>query len=144
MSWRDSASQLAQDDHDALLNLILPLAQQMLEREGEFYPFGAAMKSDGQHEMVMGYSDTGDRPPSAAMMATMIDGLRGQRDGLRAVGFCANVRVSDSDAVRVDLEHREGQAMAVLLPYKKRFGRGVEFSALRAGPAKSQVWLADE
>jgi hypothetical protein len=31
--------------------------------------------------------------------------------------------------------------MAVLLPYgKKRFGRGIEYSALQAGVATKRVW----
>jgi hypothetical protein len=43
--------------------------------------------------------------------------------------------------VRVELEHREGQAIAVLLPYKKkRFGRGVEYLPLATGGAIQQVW----
>jgi hypothetical protein len=52
------------------------------------------------------------------------------------------VRLPDSEAVLVELEHREGPAIAVLLPYKKkRFGRGVEYSSLRAAPGHPQVWV---
>jgi hypothetical protein len=51
------------------------------------------------------------------------------------------VQLPDSDAVRVELEHRDGQAMAVLLPYKKkRFGRGVDYEDLRGGTTDKQVW----
>src|SRR5205823_540247 len=50
-------------------------------------------------------------------------------------------RLPDGDAVRVELEHAEGQAIAVLLPYKKkRLGRGLEFQSLRAGTGSRQIW----
>lgn len=44
-------------------------------------------------------------------------------------------------AVRVELEHREGHAIADLLPYKKRrLRRGVEFGELGASAGEPQVW----
>ncbi len=55
-------------------------------------------------------------------------------------GIYSDVRATDSEAIRVDLEHSEGTAMAVLLPYtKKRFGRGIRYSALLAGVATNPV-----
>jgi hypothetical protein len=41
------------------------------------------------------------------------------------------------------VEHREGPAIAVFLPYKKkRFGRGIEYGSLSAGAGQGQVWSA--
>ncbi len=141
-SWRDTASQQAQDDLDGLLNATLPFAHQMIEMRGELYPFGASVSTSGDTTMLAGDPDVGERPPSQSVLDTLLEGLIGNRDGLRAVALCAEVRLPDSDAVRVELEHREGHAIAVLLPYKKkRLGRRVEFSALRAGSATQQVWI---
>jgi hypothetical protein len=47
-SWRDSASQSAQDDLDGLLNLVLPLAEDLLGKHAEFYPFGGTVSNDGE------------------------------------------------------------------------------------------------
>ena len=53
----------------------------------------------------------------------------------------ASVRAGASDAARVELEHRDGQALVVLLPYKrKRFGRSIEFGQLGATTGVSQIW----
>ena len=140
-SWRDTASQQAQDDLDALVNAALPFATQQLEQHGEFYPYGVSRSTAGDESMVAGDPGAGERPASTAVLATLVEGLRRERDGLRAAALVADVRWSDGDAIRVELEHREGQAIAVLLPYnKKPFGRGVEFGNLAAGESSLQIW----
>jgi hypothetical protein len=140
-SWRDSASQQAQDELDGLLNATMPLAKQMLEKQGEFYPFGVALSADGETRLWAGDSGQGEHPASRDVLSLVVDGLRSSRADLRAVARCFGVRLADSDAVRIDLEHREGHALAVLMPYKKkRLGRGVEYSDLRASAANKQVW----
>lgn len=140
-SWRDSASGQSQDDLDGLLNVTLPFAQQMLAKSGEFYPFGAAVTATGETRLVAGDPGQGEYPASAEVISTLLGGFRQTRADLRAVATCSDVRLTDSDAVRVELEHRDGHAMAVLMPYKKkRFGRGVEYGELRAGAAGRQVW----
>jgi hypothetical protein len=140
-SWRDSSSQQCQDDLDSLLNTALPFAQQMLEKRGGFYPFGAAMSASGEARLLAGDASRDDLPASTTVLASLLDGIRQARAKYRAIAICSDVRLTDSDAVRVELEHQEGQAMAVLLPYKKkRFGRGAEYGELRGGTAGRQVW----
>jgi len=140
-SWRDSASGQSQDDLDGLLNVTLPFAQQMLANSGEFYPFGAAATATGETRLVAGDPGQGEHPASTEVLSTLLGGFRQTRADLRAVAICSDVRLTDTHAVRVELEHRDGHAMAVLMPYKKKgFGRGVEYGELRAGAADRQVW----
>jgi hypothetical protein len=142
-SWRDSASPQAQDDLDGLVNAALPFATQQLEKHGEFYPYGVSLGIAGDEWMVTGDPRSGESPASADVLATLVERLRRERDDLRAIAVVADVRWSDVDAIRVELEHREGQAIAILLPYKKkRFGRGVEFGSLTAGQNSTQIWGA--
>ena len=63
-------------------------------------------------------------------------------DRLRAAAVIADVRLPDGgDAIRVELEHTEGLALTVLLPYsKKRFGRGIDYAPLQAGAGTRHVW----
>jgi hypothetical protein len=140
-SWRDSASRQCQDDLDALLDVTLRLARQMLEKNGEFYPFGATMSASGEAALLAADSGHDDRPASKAVHASLVDGIRQHRADYRAAAFCLDVRLPDTDAVRVELEHQEGAAMAVFLPYKrKRFSRSIEFGELRGATADKQVW----
>jgi hypothetical protein len=140
-SWRDAASQEAQDDLDGLLNAALPFAQQMLERHGEFFPYGVALGASGDTRIVAGEPGQGERPLSTEVIALLIEGLRSERDTLRAVALVADIRSTESDAVRIDMEHQEGPTMAVLLPYKKkRLRKGVEFGSLTAVTATPTVW----
>jgi hypothetical protein len=141
-SWRDAATQEAQDDLDGLVNAALPFAQQMLDECGEFYPYGVSLSDGREVRMIAGYGG-GEQPTSAAVLETIVAGLRGDRETVRAAALVANVRANDSDAVRVELEHRDGHAIVVLLPYKrKRFGRGIEYRELTASSGSRQIWEA--
>jgi hypothetical protein len=52
----------------------------------------------------------------------------------------SDFRKRAATAITVDLEHREGHSMRVLLPYaKERFG-GIEYFDLRAEPSTQRVW----
>jgi len=140
-SWRDSASQQAQDDLDALLDLSLPFAQQMLDKRGEFLPYGAEVSREGETHLVAGVAERDAPPLSAEVIAVLVARFTHDRDSLRAIAVVADVRTAGSDAVRVELEHREGHAIVILLPYrKKRLGRGIEYAPLTASPGSAQIW----
>lgn len=143
-SWRDTASEQAQEDLDGLLGLALDFAQQQLDKYLEFYPYAVVVDAAGHQRMVA--ADTGEeQPASADLITTLIANLGDQRDELRAVAIVADVRLPElgSDAVRVTLEHADGVALAVALPYRpRRFGRGVDYGDLQAGEASAFIWTS--
>ena len=140
-SWRDSVSEHAQNDLDALLNDALPFAQESLDQRGEFFPYAVVLETTGGVRMVAGDPGLGERPSSQEVLTVLVAGLREGRENLRAVGVVSDVRLSKSDAIRVELEHEEGAAMTVVLPYtKKRFRRGVEYGELSAAAGAPAVW----
>ena len=144
-SWRDTASEEAQSDLDGLLNTALPAAEQLLEKYGEFFPFGAAVGMNGETKLLASDPGHSDHPSrSDEVLSMLLEGVRKQRNELRAVAICTDVQTADSDAIRIELEHREGTAIAVLVPYKrKHFGHGFEYSVLQAGSASKRVWSND-
>ena len=141
-SWRDSASPEAQNDLDQLLVMGIEFAQQQLSSRGEFAPYAAAVGVDGQLHAIAVLLDD-DSSPSANNIEACVSALVSQRDSIRAGAIVSDVRLAEegSDAIRIELEHADGHAMSVFLPYmKKRLRRGFEFGSLQAEPAGSRIW----
>jgi len=127
---------------DALLNAALPFAQQQLAKHGEFFPYGVAMARDGQIGMIAGYTGS-ERPPSSEVLDILYEGLRSRNEENRGAGVVADVRLKGdgTDAIQVEIEHREGIALKVFLPYrKKRFGGGIETGQMRAEDGERRIW----
>ncbi|MBB5785458.1 hypothetical protein [Jiangella mangrovi] len=142
-SWRDAVSAEAQRELDALLTGVLPFARQQLDAHGAFFPYGMIVGHDREGRLVSAWDGDGDEAPAAPeLLELLYIGVQQQAGDLRAAAFVAQVVVDGSDAIRVELEHREGAAIAVLLPYAgaEPGGGGVEYGELSAGPGEHQVW----
>lgn len=118
---------------------------QYADWRGRFYLPAVAqsrwLEESGETRMIAGDPGHGERPSSTEVLNILVEGLCSERDELRATALVSDVRVADSDAVRVELERRDGQAIAVLLPYKKkRLCRGVHYGDLAAAPGEQRVW----
>lgn len=143
-SWRDTASPQAQHDFDELLEPALGFARQQLGEYSEFFPFAVVVRIDGQTEMVAARPDIDNaQPASADVIGACRTTLAERRDQLRAAAVIADVRLPDGgDAIRVELEHTEGPALTVQLPYSsKRFGRSINYGQLQAAAGTRHVWL---
>lgn len=142
-SWRDTASAQCQADMDELLNAALPFARQQLAKHGEFFPYGVAMTRDGKVAMIAGYTGT-ERPPSNEVLGILYEGLRARAEEHRGAAVVADVRLraEATDAIQIEVEHREGIALKVFQPYrKKRFGGGIETGQMRAEEGERRIWL---
>jgi hypothetical protein len=117
---------MTRPDLDDLLNATLPFAQKMLVERGEFYPFGATMKADGKIDLTAGYTGV-EFPESQELIDLLLGGYRAQaaKKELMATALCFDVRTippgetEKSDAICVRLEHLDGEAVDVLMPYQK-------------------------
>ena len=139
-SWRDRTSQEAQADLDALLNAALPFALQTLSRHSEFYPFAAEVTLEGDLG-VLGPDGTGGQPQPGDVLHALYTSARESSASRRAVTFAAWVDVNGSDTIRIELEHREGMALTLLVPYsRRRMRKSVTLGEISAGPGERRVW----
>jgi len=140
-SWRGSASQQAQDDFDELLNAVLPFAIETLGRRGEMYPYGATVGRDGQIAMTAADPAAVERSNSRDLLALLREGVTADKGALRAAAFVADLRMEGGDAIRVELEHSEGAAIVVLLPYNRsRLRKSVKLGDMRVQLGALGVW----
>src|SRR3982751_3217377 len=95
-----------EEDRTALLNALLPFAQEMIDKDGEFHPCAAVLDSEGAVQMIGAYAGE-DRPDATALVELLYAGLLDRASGgnIRAAAVCANVRLTragsgTSDAIQ--------------------------------------------
>jgi hypothetical protein len=138
---------MAHADLDALLNAVIPFAQQMLSAHGEFYPVGASMNSAGQIALASPASET-EHPPSQDIIDGLVAHFRGEASNgrIRACIVCYDGRVTppghtgNSDAICAWLEHECGESIALFLPYHRGVPGTVEYGDLFASRMDSRVF----
>jgi hypothetical protein len=133
---------MAETDFDQLLNTLIPVAQEMISKHGEFFPFGSSIGTDGKVDLNTPYKEN-NCPTSQLIIDIMTQGFRKSAlDGkIRAAGICYDVRTippgknKKTDAIWVTLEQQTGEAVDVIVPYKKgifgQYSYGKYFAADR-------------
>ena len=129
-----------------LLNAVLPFAKKMLSEHGEFYPFGASMKPNGQVVQAAAY-DGQEHPPSQALIDLIRESFRAdaKKGAIIASATVYNVRTippggnSKTDAVAVELDHRDSYSVVVLIPYALSPG-SVQFGQTFAQRGKFEIF----
>ena len=139
-SWRDSTSPAAQDDLDGLLDTGLKAAEDFLARRGQFHPFAVAVSLDGQ-DRFLASAGSSDRPHATDLLDDLLAGVRSDADATRATAFVADVLANRTDCVRLELEHREGTALVILVPYKRsRLRKSVALGGMTVSAGVRRIW----
>lgn len=146
VTWRDDASQQAQDDADNLLSTVLEFAGQRLVADGGFYPFGAAFTTDGDLVLLAGDPDLGEHPDSDEVQRSLVVGTETHRDEYRSVALAADVTApatgQDGSGVRVEIEHHEGTALVVLVPYTRGTEGELAYGEMEGAVNARRLWAA--
>ena len=120
-NWRDDASPEVQDDFDRLAETTIGAARNFLDRNGEFIPFPMVVKSDGELVLIgLDQPASPTAPASNEVISGIVTLFRERRDSIRALAIGADVTVpaEATDAIEVRLEHRDGLAITLLVPYQ--------------------------
>ena len=146
MSWRAGTAQEIQDDLDLLAAEGMAGARELLEINGEFFPFGLRLPASGDVELLDADPGLGEHPPADAVLEFLRDVSSATREGARAMAIVAAIETQDGDAICVELEHRDGgPALAVLLPYRRRaIRRSFEYGELIAEESERRIWPSAE
>lgn len=118
---------VSEKDVKKLMKVHVSFAEEMLEKHGEFYPFGAAMRPN-KSIISVSVSDEDDHPDPQ----TLIDGLneafrngaeQGEYDAT-ALFYGGRVKLSEhldsSDAIVVQLDHRDKISTRTYLPFEMK------------------------
>lgn len=111
---------------EVLMNEILPVAERMLQKYGEFYPYGGYMKPDGTIVHIGANDADTDRPKSKDLLYILRSSLREMADGkeCKAVALVFDVSTTlpnsgqKSDAVQLTIEHEGGYSVEIFIPYR--------------------------
>lgn len=134
----------AKAEAEALLNEVLPFAEQMLGNYGEFLPYAGAVRPSGEVVSISGY-DGREHPPSKDVIDLLVHGLR---EGAAAGEYLATALVYDvrvtppsasepTDAIAAELEHRDGYTVTVFFPYELTDGQPVLASPFATADGRS-------
>jgi hypothetical protein len=149
-TWRDTTSEHVQSDLDRLLNTVLPFADEMLRRHGEFYPYGAAITREGEEQVFAADPGEEEDPNPSEVLTSLVSGMSEEVNDLRAAALVSDVTSDRTDAIMIHLEHADSMAITVLLPYRftdvpdvevQAEGEAdVEYDDMAATPAEALIW----
>ena len=139
---------MAHPDLNILKDSLLPVAQKMLTEHGEFFPYGKIMRQNGEIVSCSPY-DGDEHPPSQKLIDILTQDFRQRAANgeIRAAGICCDVRVATPeypnkiDAVQFALEHQNGEAVDVFLPYNLDSAGEVQFGELFATSREREFFI---
>jgi hypothetical protein len=136
------------EECEALMNALVPFAQQMLSKHREFYPFGGTMSVEGK--IAQTASSTGEEHAASQPLIDLLE--KGFRDGAKrhlykATAILVDVRTTPpgkkekQDAVEVRLDHVSGYSVRVVFPYAFSPKGDLELAPPFAAPGEGKIFV---
>ena len=135
---------------ERLMNDILPLAIEMLEGYGEFYPYGGYVTTTGETVHVGVQNEETDHSQSQPLIDTMVEEFKtyARAGKCRATAIVIDVKVKEpeeaekKDAIQVRLDHRDGYSVSVFFRYQLSRSRKLELEPPYATKGDSLIFGA--
>ena len=144
-SWREALSDGARADVDRLVDAGLAVAKSRLQTLALFPPVPVFANADGAIMQVAHDSTAlGRRPKADAIADDAVRQLQKVKTSARGVALITSTHLAKerTDAIEVWVEHHEGVAVSILLPYQRpTLGGVITFGQLRAFAAPKRVWV---
>jgi hypothetical protein len=136
----------AKEQCETLMNEAIDFAEVLLNKNGEFFPFGKAMDADGNIVSVAAY-DGDEHSPSQEVIDMLKAGFRscGQKGEYIACALAYDVRVRSQesgdpvDAVAIDLDNVNDYSVTVFFPYSMQNGEAV-FGSISAQQGDNDIF----
>jgi hypothetical protein len=133
------------EEIERLLRFLLPVAEEQLTRDGEFRPYAATLDTEGEVNSV-GAAE-GQEPDVGELLLALHAELREQASegAIRASGIAADVTLTHpdsgevTDAVQLELDHAETDAIDVYVPYETGT-EGITFGDLVAAAGQAPIF----
>lgn len=133
------------EEIEQLLHYLLPVAEDQLNRDGAFRPYAATLDTEGEVSSVA--ASEGEEPDVGDLLVALHAELRerASEGAIRASGIAADVTLThpesgeQMDAVQLELDHAETEAVDVYVPYTSG-DVGVKFGELVAAPGQTPVF----
>ncbi|MDR6986331.1 hypothetical protein J2Y66_000801 [Paenarthrobacter nitroguajacolicus] len=127
------------------LGTALGTAQEHIQQNGGFFPFGVTLSNDGELRIVMiapGEPDEDGNVDAGQMLTDVHALLRQGRDEFRAIAVVSDVSLPDhgSDGIHGAAEHRNGDVLAAIIPYSPT-AEGFAFSAMEPDTHEPSIWV---
>ena len=139
------------DDLEELLNGLMPFAEGMLSKYGEFLPFGGTMAPDGKIAQMATYDGQERQPPGDAIeMMTEAFRQSAGEGRIKACAIFSDALVTPPgsqqkiDAVCVYLDHAEDDAVEVFFPYEISATKEVLFGEPFAQKGRRPVFRTEQ
>ena len=133
-----------QEEINEVVNVVLSVAQGLINEDGTFAPFGAIMDKNGQVGMVVPVSEEEDVSMEQAREMVYKDLCKRAAEGeIRGSAVCLDIRMREpraTDAILVAVEHVQAQALNVYMPYTVGEAAPADFGAHWAERAESRVF----
>jgi hypothetical protein len=141
--------QRQKSDLEQLLSFVVPFAEQTLTKNGEFFPYGSSMNSDGKMSGVGGYTGS-EHPKSAEVIDLLRAGFRHEAEAgkIRACAVVYDIRTvppgkkEKTDAIAVELDHRGGMSIVVVYPYAIAADKKATLGESYAAKGEGKIFVA--
>lgn len=119
----------AREQCEQLLDSVIPFAERGLRQHGRFAPFGAIIGPDGSHTLIAA-PDGAALPGAQSLIGRLREEFRAAAEERRhvATAICYDVYVvppgagDRTDAIAVELDHRDEYSAVVFVPYVRSKG----------------------